>query len=153
MGIPKVLVAFNKMDYVNWNQERYEYASSLISAYLQEIGYDEDDIYQVPISGLQGQNVYTKYKADTSSWYEGATLMDILENIVVTRQAVTKPLRMNISSAYYASTGKVKGHCITGKIAAGVVEKGAKYVIMPYGVEVSIKGKYTCIYEGMNIIE
>jgi len=139
MGIPKVLVVYNKMDYVNWNQERYQYSSSLINTYLQEIGFDEDDIYEVPISGLQGQNVYTRYKDPCAEWYEGATLMEILENIVVSRPAVNKPLRMNISSCYYASTGKVKGHCITGKIAAGVLEKNTKYVIMPYGVEVTVK--------------
>jgi len=52
----------------------------------------------------------------------------------VPQRDVNRPLRLNINNYYHAQTGKIIGHCLSGKVEGGVLQKDNTYVIMPHGV-------------------
>lgn len=52
---------------------------------------------------------------------------------------INKPLRINITNFYEAPIGKLKGHCVSGKIEGGVLKKDEKVVILPQNCQCLIK--------------
>src|ERR1700754_2754040 len=79
LNIPHVVVAVNKMDLVGYSRDRYndiliDYAEMAKSLGLKDVTY-------IPISALNGANIVDK--SVELSWYEGGTLLDILENVEV----------------------------------------------------------------------
>src|SRR6202012_1873551 len=77
LNIPHVVVAINKMDLVEYSQDVFnniviDYAKVAESLGLKDIKY-------IPISALNGDNIVDKW--DKITWYEGSSLLDILENV------------------------------------------------------------------------
>ncbi len=52
---------------------------------------------------------------------------------------INKPLRVNITNFYESPMGRIKGHCISGKIEGGVMKKDEKVVILPQNCQCIIK--------------
>jgi translation elongation factor EF-1alpha len=76
----------NKMEVVQWAQDRYD-----------TIGFNNDNIQFVPISGLQGENLTTKCEhPNLLKWYDGGCLVDILDKLRVPNRPNTKPLRLTV---------------------------------------------------------
>lgn len=80
MGIENIIVAVNKLDLIGWSRDRFEYISASVIQYLTEIGFKEENITVVPISGLTGDNVEKRSKREELSWYEGFSLLEFLSN-------------------------------------------------------------------------
>lgn len=76
-GVSQLLVAVNKMDTVNWSEERYDEVLKKLGAFLKQAGFRESDVSFVPCSGLNGENL-TKPSQDKqlTSWYKGPSLVD-----------------------------------------------------------------------------
>jgi len=139
MGIDSIIVAVNKLDVVHWSKDRYDYISSLLVPFLEEIGYKEENITILPISGLQGDNVFQRSKREELGWYDGPSLIEILDGFKLTPKNIKKPLRMVINSVYQSTVGQAKGLCFSGKLEAGILEKGGKYIVMPSCGQVTVK--------------
>lgn len=61
------------------------------------IGFNNDNIQFVPISGLQGENLTTKCEnPNLKKWYDGGCLVDVLDKLRVPSRPNTKPLRMTV---------------------------------------------------------
>lgn len=52
---------------------------------------------------------------------------------------IDKPFRMTITNIYEAQTGKLRGHCLSGKVEGGVLRKDEKLVILPLDTQCLIK--------------
>ena len=80
LGIKNIIVAINKMDLVNYDQDVYK---KILKDYEQEVlsELDISDINFIPVSALEGDNI-TK-NSSNMPWYEGKPLMSILETSVV----------------------------------------------------------------------
>jgi len=63
---------------------------------LKATGYDESDITWVPISGLTGDNIKERVDPGVCSWYNGPTLMEILDKMEVEKRDPKGPLRIPI---------------------------------------------------------
>ena len=75
MGIPHLLIAVNKMDLVDYSEEVYE---RIKFDYLEVAGkLGIEDVRFIPISALNGDMVVER--GDRLAWYEGPTLMEVLE--------------------------------------------------------------------------
>ncbi|CAD0018611.1 unnamed protein product [Aureobasidium pullulans] len=59
MGVQRIIVAINKMDSINWTQDRFEEIQQQISAFLTTTGFQQKNIAFIPCSGLTGENVVT----------------------------------------------------------------------------------------------
>ena len=82
LGIKHVLVAVNKMDLVDYSQERYQEIKKEYRKFADDLAFD--DVRFVPISALKGDNVVEE--SANMSWYPGATMMKLLNTIKVDDQ-------------------------------------------------------------------
>ena len=79
----------------------------------QEAGFPKDSITFVPISGLTGENLSSKATDPSlTSWYDGPTLIEILDKCRVPRRAANKPLRVTIMDYEQRSAGDMIGDCV-----------------------------------------
>ena len=72
----QLVVAINKMDTVNWSQNRFLEIARKLSVFLKQAGFKESDIQYIPCSGLIGANL-VKSPTDIPelSWYTGKPLI------------------------------------------------------------------------------
>src|SRR5258707_7658082 len=76
LGIPHLVIAVNKMDLVDWREERFLEIREEIEAFLPRLDIFKD-VKFIPISALDGDNVVEPSKQ--TPWYEGPTLLGHLE--------------------------------------------------------------------------
>src|SRR5690554_6963687 len=74
----EVVVAVNKMDLIDFNQEKYEEIVSDFQDLIKDSNYKNQNITFIPVSALHGDNVVDK--SDALSWYDGPTMMEYLES-------------------------------------------------------------------------
>jgi len=79
-GVNQLIVAVNKLDTVQWSQQRFDEIRVKLLAFLtKHAGFRESDITFVPCSGLIGDNLTTKPdKLELTKWYNGATLLEAI---------------------------------------------------------------------------
>lgn len=82
MGIKKVIVAINKIDLVQYSQEQYELVKAEFDVLKQQLDFTE--VLYIPISALEGDNIVNH--SILTPWYEGKTLLGILETIQIETQ-------------------------------------------------------------------
>jgi len=126
MGINQLVVAINKMDTVNWSQERYEEVKQGVSKLLRMVGYKVDKIPFVPVSAYHGDNLIRP--SPNMPWYKGPTLIEALDTFEVPPRPVDKPLRIPIQDVY-SITGV--GTVPVGRVETGVLKVGDVVVFMP----------------------
>ena len=99
------------------------------------------DVYYVPISALNGDNVVNR--SESTPWYTGETLMNILEQVEVRDDHNVTDMRFPVQ---YVNRPNLdfRGYC--GTLASGVVHKGDAVTVMPSGKSSRVKAIHT--YEG-----
>lgn len=137
LGVSQLLVAVNKMDNVEWSEERFRVIQSKLTAFLRTVGYIESDVTFVPCSGLSGENLTSLPESHAlKKWYRGLTLIEVIDNFQPPERPVNKPLRMCINDVFKGVTG---GYCLAGKIDFGCIRAGDKVLIMPAGEQGFVK--------------
>lgn len=129
LGVTKLVVIINKMDEdtVRWSQDRYNQIKKDLSVFLKQCGYNiEKHVYWIPISGLKGENLASKVDSHVCPWYDGPTLLEILDKIETPDRREDAAVRIPIMDRY-----KDQGIYLLGKIESGIVKYGATYTIMP----------------------
>jgi sulfate adenylyltransferase subunit 1 len=116
-GIKHFIVAINKMDLVNYDQNIFEQIladfKERTEGFLADIKLDF-----VPISALKGDNVVTKTKQ--TSWYKGKTVIDLLENIEVNHYVANDNSRLMVQYvSKYNNKRYLQGRLSSGKLVAG----------------------------------
>ncbi|WP_283151122.1 sulfate adenylyltransferase subunit CysN [Silvimonas soli] len=139
LGIKHVLVAVNKMDLVDFSEARF---NEIRAEYLQFADQlDIDDIRFAPISALRGDNVVTP--SERTPWYDGGTLMNLLESVEVSRHAKLNAFRLPVQ---YVNRPNLDFRGFCGTIAAGHVCPGDEVVALPSGKSSKVKAIVT--YDG-----
>lgn len=130
LGIKHVVLCVNKMDLVDYSEERYKEIREEFRTFSSKL--DVPDIHYIPVSALYGDNVVEN--SDNMPWYEGSTLLYTLENVQVDSdynhvdsrfpvQWVTRP----------QSTDYPDYRGYAGQIAGGVFKPGDKVIALPSG--------------------
>ncbi|GAA5784556.1 sulfate adenylyltransferase subunit CysN [Chitiniphilus shinanonensis] len=139
LGIRHVLVAVNKMDLVDFSETRF---NEIKRDYLEFTGQlDIPDIRFVPISALRGDNVVNE--SIHTPWYEGDTLMKLLETVEINRNAKLDAFRLPVQ---YVNRPNLDFRGFCGTIAAGHVCPGDEIVALPSGKSSKVKAIVT--FEG-----
>ena len=79
VGIPHLVVAVNKMDLVDYSQPVFEKICQDFAAFAAKLNLR--NIVYIPMSALNGDMVVER--GDHLDWYQGSTLMDLLENVSI----------------------------------------------------------------------
>jgi peptide chain release factor subunit 3 len=98
-----------------------------LSVYLKSCGYNiEKHVVWIPISGLTGENLMEPVSKHKCAWYEGPTLIEILDKLDLPPRNESSSVRVPILDRY-----KDQGIFILGKVESGIVKYGGSYTLMP----------------------
>ncbi|GAB1258049.1 sulfate adenylyltransferase subunit CysN [Aurantivibrio plasticivorans] len=139
LGIKHVVVAINKMDLVDFSQETYESIKADYLKFAESLTID--DIQFVPLSALDGDNVVSR--SEKSPWYDGQTLMEILETVQIAGDKNIDEFRFPVQFVNRPNLD-FRGFC--GTIASGVVNVGDAIKVLPSNKTSRVKAIVT--YDG-----
>ncbi|XP_056283966.1 HBS1-like protein isoform X1 [Pseudoliparis swirei] len=138
LGVTQLAVAVNKMDQVNWQQDRFKDITSKLGHFLKQAGFKESDVFYVPTSGLSGENLATRSSvSQLTSWYSGPSLLEQIDTFKAPQRSVHKPFRLCVSDVF---KDQGSGFCVTGKIEAGYIQAGERILVMPPNETCTVKG-------------
>jgi sulfate adenylyltransferase subunit 1 len=135
LGIKHILLCVNKMDLVDYSEERFEEIKEEFRTFSSKLNVP--DIRYIPVSALYGDNVVRE--SDNMSWYEGNTLLYTLEDIQVDGDFNHVDCRFPVqwvvrphSNDYHDYRG------YAGQIAGGVFKPGDEVMALPSGFKTTI---------------
>ncbi|WP_219702014.1 sulfate adenylyltransferase subunit CysN [Marinomonas lutimaris] len=129
LGIKHVVVAINKMDLVEFSEEKFNQIKNDYLKFVGQLGDRQpEDIHFVPMSALRGDNVVNA--SESTPWYQGGPLMSILETVQINRDVKRDSFRFPVQ---YVNRPNLDFRGFSGTIAAGVVKPGDKVVALPSG--------------------
>ncbi|KFP80204.1 HBS1-like, partial [Acanthisitta chloris] len=138
LGVTQLAVAVNKMDQVNWQQERFQEITSKLGQFLKQAGFKDSDVAYIPTSGLGGENLVTRgQSSDLTQWYTGKCLLEQIDSFKPPQRSVDKPFRLCVADVF---KDQGSGFCVTGKIEAGYVQVGERLLAMPPNETCTAKG-------------
>eukprot|EP01090_Pellita_catalonica_P016884 TRINITY_DN497_c0_g2_i1.p1 TRINITY_DN497_c0_g2~~TRINITY_DN497_c0_g2_i1.p1 ORF type:complete len:472 (+),score=98.07 TRINITY_DN497_c0_g2_i1:107-1417(+) len=140
LGVDQLIVVINKMDEktVKWSKLRYDSIIKQLKPFLRQTGFNlKKKVHFIPISGITGANVKERASKDVCDWYDGPSMIELLEVIKTPRRKADDPLRIPILDKY-KDAGKV---FIEGKVESGTITLGQSVVVMPNADE----GKVTVL--------
>lgn len=129
LGVPSLIVAINKMDdeSVDYSEDRYKEVKEEVGGFLKGIGYKIDQIPFIPTSALSACNLKERTK-DLTPWYDGPSLLEALDEVVLPPKPIDKPLRLPLNDVYSI---KGVGTVPVGRVETGVMKPGQKITFMP----------------------
>jgi bifunctional enzyme CysN/CysC len=138
LGIPHLVVCVNKMDLVDWSQERFEEIRAEFRSFAMKL--DVHDLSYVPISALHGDNVVER--SANMGWYEGSSLLHHLEEVHIASDRNLIDARLPVQ--YVVRPQDQVNHDLhdyrgyAGTIAGGVLKPGDEVVVLPSGLTTTI---------------
>lgn len=136
LKIPHLIVCVNKMDLVEYSEETYNNIVAQYQAFASKL--DVKDIHFVPISALNGDNVVDR--SNNMNWYEGPTLLYILENVHISSDYNHIDCRFPIQNVIRPQTHEhrdFRGYA--GRIESGIFKPGDEVTVLPSGFTSRIK--------------
>ncbi len=132
LGIRHVAVALNKMDLVDFSEERFREIERAYREFAAQLGLE--DVTVIPLSALRGDNVVDASEA--MPWYDGPTLMGYLEAVEVDQERMQDaPFRLPVQ---WVNRPNPDFRGFAGTIASGSVAPGDRVVVLPGGRETSV---------------
>jgi sulfate adenylyltransferase subunit 1 len=136
LRIPHAIVCVNKMDLVDYSQEKYDAIVSDFKAFSSKL--DIKDVQFIPISALTGDNVVNR--SENMKWYEGSTLMYHLETVHISSDYNHVDCRFPLQSVIRPHTLEHQDYRgFAGRIDGGVFKPGDKVKALPSGFVSTIK--------------
>ncbi|NMH65396.1 sulfate adenylyltransferase subunit CysN [Shewanella salipaludis] len=126
LGIRHFIVAVNKMDLLDFDQSVFNKIEAEFADFVKDFG--ELDIRYVPLSALNGDNVVERSRR--ADWYQGGTLLELLETIDTQRELSALPVRFPVQ---YVSRPNLDFRGFAGTLAAGTIAVGDELVALPSG--------------------
>ena len=138
MGVKNVCIAVNKMDAVNYAEDKFNKIKEDVSKLLQGVGINAAQTNFIACSGLKGDNIAKK--SQNMPWYKGPTILEQFDLFPKPELPTELPMRMPVQDVYEI-TGI--GTVPVGKIETGVMKQGMRIKVLPgrtgQGVEGEIK--------------
>ncbi|MBP7637377.1 MAG: sulfate adenylyltransferase subunit CysN, partial [Kiritimatiellae bacterium] len=128
LGLRHLLVAVNKMDIGGYQEETFLQIRQSFQDFARKL--DIPDIRYVPISALKGTNVVTRAPQATP-WYEGPSLLEILETVDVSSDVNQRDLRFPVQVVLRPHLN-FRG--FAGSVVSGTVAPGDRIRVLPSNV-------------------
>lgn len=143
VGIPHLVVAVNKMDLVEYSQSVFEKICQDFAAFAEKLKLR--NITYIPMSALNGDMVVER--GDHLNWYQGSTLMDLLESVSIEDDINRDDFRFPVQWVCRPQTKELhdfRGYM--GRIESGSIRVGDNVTLLPSGLTSRIKE--ILVYEG-----
>jgi sulfate adenylyltransferase subunit 1 len=136
LQIPHIAVCINKMDLVDYKEDAFENIKSVFRNFSSKL--EIKDIHFIPISALNGDNVVDRSK--NMDWYEGVTLMHLLENIHIGSDHNHVDCRFPVQYVIRPQSKKFPDYRgYSGRVEGGVFKTGDNITVLPSGFKTKIK--------------
>ena len=138
LGIRHIIVAINKMDLVGFDQQVFAGIQRDYEAFIGDLTWQPKSVSFVPISALKGDNIVQP--SEHTPWYQGPTLMHILDTIELSADRNYQDLRFPVQ---YVNRPNLNFRGFAGTLASGVVHKGDAVRVLPSGKDSHVKSIVT----------
>ena len=136
LQIPHIAVCINKMDLVNYNKETYDKIKKDFEDFATKL--EIKDVRFIPISALNGDNVVDR--SENMDWYDGSTLMHLLENIHIGSDHNHVDCRFPVQFVIRPQSKEYPDYRgYAGRIEGGVFKPGDEVSVLPSGFTSKIK--------------
>ena len=132
LGIGHIIVAINKMDLIDWSEERYNAIRNEYNSFCTRLLFK--DVHFIPISALKGDNVVDA--SENMPWYKGPTLLHHLENVNISSHYNYIDMRFPVQ---YVMRPNLDFRGFAGTVASGVIRPGDKVMVLPSKQTTTIK--------------
>ena len=126
MGVKNLCVAVNKMDAVEYKEDKFNEVKKGVGELLTQVGINAEQTTFIACSGLKGDNIVEKSKS--MEWYKGPTVFEQFDLFDDVELPTNLPMRMPVQDVYEI-TGI--GTVPVGKIETGVMKVGQKIKVLP----------------------
>ena len=140
MGVKNLCVAVNKMDAVEYSEDKFNKVKEDVGKLLQGVGISPDKTTFIACSGLKGDNIVEKSK--NMAWYKGPTIKEQFDLFPAPELPTNLPMRMPCQDVYEI-TGI--GTVPVGKIETGIMKVGQKVKVLPGRTGEGIEGEIKTI--------
>ena len=133
IGIKNIVLAVNKMDLIDYDQQKYDAIVADYEEFAKSIGIER--FVAMPLSGLAGDNITAL--SENTPWYKGPSLIEHLETVEVNVDArQSDPFRMPVQ---WVNRPNLDFRGFSGQIASGSVKPGDKVRVVPSGKNTTIR--------------
>jgi sulfate adenylyltransferase subunit 1 len=127
LGVRHIIVAVNKMDLVDYDQKVFERIRADFQAFSRTL--DLGEVCFIPMSALRGDQVVER-GPNNLPWYQGKTLLSVLEDINVQNESSSLPVRYPVQLVVRPGTSTdFRGYA--GKLLSGVLAVGDELLVLP----------------------
>ncbi len=131
LGIRHIVLAVNKMDLVEFSQQRFDEIVAEYRAFAVQIGLSS--VTAIPLSALRGDNITSA--SPNTTWYGGPTLMGYLETVEIDAEATDGPFRFPVQ---WVNRPNLDFRGFSGTIVGGSIRPGDRVRVLPSGVETNV---------------
>jgi sulfate adenylyltransferase subunit 1 len=141
LRVRHVVVAVNKMDLIGYDESKFRAIEQDFRAVLAKIAENTGTAVEaifVPVSALKGDNVVHRTGIDTGAmpWYEGPSLLEVLEQLPSSRGAQGEAFRFPVQRVVRPNH-TFRG--FAGQIASGTVRMGDAITVLPSGRKAKVQ--------------
>ena len=141
LRIKDVIVAINKMDLVDYSEEKYNAIKADFEELMGKRDYQDQNITFIPVSALKGDNVV--HISKNTPWYDGQTLLEHLEHLNRKDIFNTGTPRFPVQYVIRPKTDEFHDfRGFAGKVYGGQLSVGDEVVALPSQTKSKIKDIY-----------
>ncbi|WP_067890942.1 sulfate adenylyltransferase subunit 1 [Nocardia vaccinii] len=141
LGVPKLVLAVNKIDLVDDAAGVFEKIVDEFTQLTTTLGWAREDVTEIPVSALHGDNIASR--SENTPYYDGPSLIEHLESVPVDADVHGRHqvgLRFPVQYVIRPRTPEYPDYRgYAGQIAAGVVRRGDEVVVLPSGTRTTVE--------------
>lgn len=132
LGVRDLVVVVNKMDTVDYEEERYEEIVSQLKPFLNSTGFDSSRVKFIPCGAAAGENISQRTpNGSLSQWYKDQALLEFLDTLNPPTREVTGPLRLPLTNVFRGQTAISSGVAAAGRVISGLIAVGDRIRVVP----------------------
>lgn len=131
LGIEEIIIVFNKMDKINYDEKKFLEIKSELNLFLSNIEVDCHS--SIPISSKYGDNLIKK--CNKMLWYKGKPFIKILDEFKTKNNLLSNHIRFPVQDIYKVGDKRV----IVGKIESGRISQGTELLFLPSNEKARVK--------------
>jgi len=136
LGVPHLVLCVNKMDLVDWSQDRYDEVVDEFREFARRL--DIHDLRFVPVSALEGDNIVES--SSNMPWYHGPTVLELLEDIHIGSDENLIDVRFPVQYVIRPHRHEYPDYRgYAGRLAGGLMKPGDEVIVLPSGFSSRIK--------------
>lgn len=136
LGIPQILVCINKMDLVDYSEDKFNQIKNDYLNFAKQLPLKNIDF--IPTSAFVGDNVV--FKSDNMKWYNGKSLFDFIETVEIFDNKISDKSRFQVQYVIRPQSTELHDYRgYAGKVVSGSFKKNQKITLLPSGAETTIQ--------------